>query len=121
MRFQVTSVVYGADHRLDVSVSAKRWPLLDIDMLCARHVNAFCGQIYRIECDVVNAGSVPVQSFCMVTDRPDLVTVAEEVALSEDCLQSEWRSTSYFVSHTNHNVLVFKFRSDEFAIGEKRR
>ncbi|VDM43662.1 unnamed protein product [Toxocara canis] len=118
---QVTSVVYGADHRLDVSVSAKRWPLLDIDMLCARHVNAFCGQIYRIECDVVNAGSVPVQSFCMVTDRPDLVTVAEEVALSEDCLQSEWRSTSYFVSHTNHNVLVFKFRSDEFAIGEKRR
>uniref|UniRef100_F1KRT5 Trafficking protein particle complex subunit 8 n=1 Tax=Ascaris suum TaxID=6253 RepID=F1KRT5_ASCSU len=118
---QVTSVVYGTDHRLDACVSTKRWPLLDIEMLRTRHVNAFCGQIYRIECDVVNIGSVPVQSFCMVTDRVELVTVAEEFTLGEDSVLSEWRTTTCFISSTNQNILVFKFRADEFAIGERRR
>lgn len=106
---------------MDACVSTKRWPLLDIEMLRTRHVNAFCGQIYRIECDVVNIGSVPVQSFCMVTDRVELVTVAEEFTLGEDSVLSEWRTTTCFISSTNQNILVFKFRADEFAIGERRR
>uniref|UniRef100_A0A914RS83 Uncharacterized protein n=1 Tax=Parascaris equorum TaxID=6256 RepID=A0A914RS83_PAREQ len=56
----------------------------------------------------------------VVTDRVELVTVAEEFALGDSVL-SDWRATACFISPTNQNILVFKFRADEFAIGEKRR
>ncbi|VDN07274.1 unnamed protein product [Thelazia callipaeda] len=75
---EMTSVLYGDDHRLCAKVTKERWPLLEIDLPPKREITAFCGQICRFDFSVTNVSIITTRAICIVTDHPKLLCVHEE-------------------------------------------
>ncbi|TKR92779.1 hypothetical protein L596_007359 [Steinernema carpocapsae] len=70
-----SAVQYETDCRLDVLVSERKWPLLDTKLV-HRSLD-YCDQIASCQLTVTNIGEVDVDSFCLSTERPDLVTLTQ--------------------------------------------
>ncbi|KAK0426043.1 hypothetical protein QR680_009518 [Steinernema hermaphroditum] len=66
---------YEDDCRLDVDVAEERWPLLDVK-LSYRSLD-YCDQMFTCNVSVTNIGKVDVNSFSLVTDRPDLAILLD--------------------------------------------
>ncbi|VDK86042.1 unnamed protein product, partial [Litomosoides sigmodontis] len=116
-KLEKTSVVYGEDYRLTAKVSKEQWPLVEIDLPPKRRLIAFCGQIYRFNCDVSNIGVVPLEAFCIVTDRPELISVYEE-----ECPEGiGFRSVKCIPTTVDASVGVFNLKHGIINVGQKKR
>ncbi|VDK18475.1 unnamed protein product, partial [Anisakis simplex] len=115
-------VLYGKDERLNVSISAKRWPLLETEMIqpSSSIMQTYCNQISYVDCDLINIGSVPVQSFCIATNQFDLINVFDGDDSHSGAFK--WISMEHCLSPINRNILLFKpVGNDHIAIGQRRR
>uniref|UniRef100_A0A7E4V638 Trafficking protein particle complex subunit 8 n=1 Tax=Panagrellus redivivus TaxID=6233 RepID=A0A7E4V638_PANRE len=69
------------DHRLSATVSAQRWPLLNISLSgqAARSdaIHAYCSQIFQVMVTLENVGVVDVNRITVSTDVPEYIGVSE--------------------------------------------
>lgn len=115
--FQKTSVLYGEDYRLCPKVTELRWPLVKVDLPPKRQIVAFCGQICRFDCDITNVGPVPLQTFCIATDHPELISVYEE----ENSISASFRNISFTSTPVNSSIGVFSLENGRLALGQRKR
>lgn len=116
---QITSVIYGVDHRLKAHVSTDQWPLLNIEMPLPKYIDLFCGQFYRFNCTFTNTGSVPVKNISLVTNQAECLSIFEEVQDGDNI--NRWKLAWCTTSKNNKNVLIFKLQNSVTAVGESRR
>ncbi|CAJ0946600.1 unnamed protein product, partial [Mesorhabditis belari] len=109
------NIVYSEDRRLEVNVSASKWPLLDVEMERPLPEYVFCGQAVRIVLNVENIGDEAISGFCIATDGVDCCSGG---IFDQNGLRLVQPSC---VSENNAQIRVLTFPGVSLANGDRRR
>jgi hypothetical protein len=95
---------YGTDNRLNVTVSEKKWPLLNIELSgqAARspEIHAYSSQMFQVLVNFENASDVSISSITVSTDQPELVSISEPSDDTKWSLCSSIMNTNGILVHS---------------------
>lgn len=128
-----------------MSITKKDWPLIDFRMAgnasgrgSSHHINAYCNQMYQVITEIENIGKTQVYNFYLSTDRPELVSLSEEITNIQNVenqydsqLRSRWKlcesiwqpTSSLLGSNGSTGILIHQISNinanKPFLIGQK--